>query len=97
MKDILLNIGSIVEVECNGPKSYMIVGKRAINFSNMVAWDYYSVPYPERHIRDKQGNDHNGFYFNHPDIDKIIYKCEVDIPEKESEGASVGLFKNRKD
>ncbi|APU87259.1 DUF4176 domain-containing protein [Clostridium botulinum] len=48
MKEILLNIGSIVEVEHQGEiKNYLIVGKRIINFNSMKAWDYYSVPYPE--------------------------------------------------
>lgn len=80
MQEVLLNIGTIVEVEYQGESGYyMITGKRVINFRTMKAWDYYSVPYPEGNQKDKDGNDNNGFYFNHPDIDRIIYTCEVKI------------------
>lgn len=86
MEEILLNIGSIVEIEHRGDiGNYIIVGKRVIKFDNMKAWDYYSVPYPEGSRKDKEGNDDNGFYFNHPDIDKIIYKCDVKINNSKSE------------
>ncbi|MBD5631364.1 DUF4176 domain-containing protein [Clostridium botulinum] len=79
MKDILLNIGSIVEVEYQGEiQNYLIVGKRVINFNSMKAWDYYSVPYPEGSKKDSEGKDDNGFYFNHTDIEKIIYTCNID-------------------
>ncbi len=78
MEEVLLNIGSIVEVEHKGEVgNYLIVGKRVINFNSMRAWDYYSIPYPDGCKRDKNGQDDNGFYFNHPDIDKIIYVCNV--------------------
>jgi len=80
MKEVLLNIGSIVEVEHNGEfDNYIIIGKRMIHFKTMKAWDYYSVPYPEGSKKDKEGNDDNGFYFNHSDIDKIIHTCKVKI------------------
>jgi hypothetical protein len=82
MKEVLLNIGSIVEVEYKDEKDYyLIVGKRVINIRTMKAWDYYSVPYPVGCKKDKDGLDENGFYFNHPDIDKIFYICEVEIGE----------------
>lgn len=80
MREVLLNIGSIVEVEHEDEVGqYLITGKRIINHRTMKAWDYYSVPYPEGGIKDKAGNDDNGFYFNHPDIDKIIHTCNVKI------------------
>lgn len=81
MQEVLLNIGSVVEVEDNNGeiKQYMITAKRVINFRTMKAWDYYSVPYPEGGRKDKDGNDDNGFYFNHPKISKIIYVCKVKI------------------
>lgn len=78
MDEILLNIGSIVEVEHRDEiETYIIVGKRVINFRTMTAWDYYSVPYPNGIKRDKDGKDDNGFYFNHTDIEKIIHICDV--------------------
>lgn len=80
MDDVLLPIGSIVEVEHKGEvENYLIVGKRVINFNTMKAWDYYSVPFPEGNKRDKEGRDDNGFYFNHSEIDTINYTCNVDI------------------
>lgn len=83
MNEVLLNVGSIVEVEYKEKiGQYLITGKRVINFRNMKAWDYYSVPYPEGCKKDKEGNDDNGFYFNHPDIDKVIYICDVKIEPK---------------
>ena len=86
MEEVLLNIGSIVEVEHKGEiENYIIVGRRIINFRTMKAWDYYSVPYPEGAKRDREGNDDNGFFFNHPEIDKIIYKCEVEIETENDE------------
>jgi len=84
MDDVLLNIGSIVEVEYKGKiGNYLIVGKRVINFRTMKAWDYYSVPYPDGIRRDRDGSDDNGFYFNHPDIDKIIFICDVEVGNQE--------------
>ncbi|SFM09454.1 DUF4176 domain-containing protein [Pelosinus propionicus] len=83
MKEVLINIGSIVEVEHHGEVgNYLITGKRVIHFKTMKAWDYYSVPYPEGGKRDKEGKDDNGFYFNHPDIDKIIHVCKVKINDQ---------------
>lgn len=80
MEEVLLNIGSIVEVEYNDEVGqYLITGKRIINHRTMKAWDYYSVPYPGGSRRDKEGNDDNGFYFNHPDIERIIHICNVEI------------------
>lgn len=80
MEDVLLSIGSIVEVEHEGEvENYLIVGKRVINFNTMKAWDYYSVPYPEGNKKDRDGSDANGFYFNHNNIDKINYTCNVEI------------------
>lgn len=80
MKEVLLNIGSIVEIEYeNKLQKYLIVGRRVINFRNMKAWDYYSVPYPEGIKKDKDGNDDNGFYFNHTNIDKILYISRLKI------------------
>lgn len=84
MEEVLLNIGSIVEVEHKEEiGQYLIVGKRVINVRTMKAWDYYSVPYPEGCKKDKEGIDDNGFYFNHPEIDKIIHVCNVQIEIKE--------------
>ncbi|KOY65495.1 DUF4176 domain-containing protein [Clostridium sporogenes] len=84
MKEILLNIGSIVEVEHQGEiKNYLIVGKRVINFNSMKAWDYYSVPYPEGIKKDREGRDDNGFYFNHPEIENITYTCNIEIGNEE--------------
>lgn len=86
MEEVLLNIGSIVEVEYDGKsEAYLITGRRVIHFKTMKAWDYYSVPYPQGVKRDKEGNDDNGFYFNHPDIDRVIYKCETKIEPKNEE------------
>ncbi|MFT9496355.1 DUF4176 domain-containing protein [Anaerosolibacter sp.] len=86
MDDVLLNIGSVVEVEHKGEVGYYhIVSKRIINFNTMRAWDYYSVPYPEGGRKDKEGRDDNGFYFNHHEIDSVIYKCEVEIPKRNEE------------
>lgn len=48
MKDNLLNIGSIVEVEHSGETdAYIIMGQRVINHETMKAWDYISIPYEE--------------------------------------------------
>jgi hypothetical protein len=69
--------------ELNTRKNTSITAIRSINFNSMKAWDYYSVPFTEGNKKDKQGQDDNGFYFNHPDIDEIIYTCDVKIPETE--------------
>ena len=82
-EEVLLNIGSIVEVEHKGEAgNYLIVGKRVINFNTMRAWDYYSVPFPDGTVKDKEGKDDNGFYFNHPEIDKVIYECTIKVNEE---------------
>lgn len=87
LDDILLNVGSIVEVEHKGEVgNYIIVGKRIINFRTMKAWDYYSVPYPEGARKDREGNDDNGFYFNHHEIDKVLCKCRFKIVEEQEGG-----------
>ncbi|MDF2880145.1 MAG: hypothetical protein K0R54_702 [Clostridiaceae bacterium] len=76
--EVLLNVGSIVEVEHkDATLMYLIVSRRIINWGTMRAWDYYSVPYPEGGKKDKEGYDDNGFYFNHYEIEKIIYSCNV--------------------
>lgn len=76
MKDILLNIGAIIEVEHDYvSENYIIIAKRSINFGTMTPWDYYCVPYPEGGKKTKNGEDKNGFYCNHEDIDKILYKA----------------------
>jgi len=80
MKDVLLNIGSIVIINDDTDfDTYIIVGKRVINFNSMKAWDYYSVPYPDGLKKDKSGNDETGYYFNHSDINKIIYESDTVI------------------
>lgn len=79
-KEVLLNIGSIVEVESEDElDKYIIIAKRIISFNSMKAWDYYSVPYPKGLMKDKEGKDDNGFYFNHTDIKSIIHKCDVEV------------------
>lgn len=81
---MLLNIGSIVEVKCDDELGkYLIIAKRIISFNSMRAWDYYSVPYPEGLMKDKEGKDDNGLYFNHTDIENIIYKCDVKVETNE--------------
>lgn len=105
MKDNLLNIGSIVEVENpnNDIEPYMIIGKRVINHETMKAWDYISVPYSygyKRNIRIKSETvkeeniilkcervkrEENFFYFNHYEIEKVLYKCNYSVKEMEGE------------
>ncbi len=86
MKDVLLSIGSIVKSECQGEiDTYIITAKRSINFNTMRAWDYYSVPFPVGGIKDKQGNDDNGYYFNHEDILNVLYICDYALPEPPKE------------
>lgn len=88
MKDVLLGIGSIVTSECNGEiDTYIITAKRSINFNTLKAWDYYSVPYPVGGVKYKQGNDDNGYYFNHEDILKILHICDYIPLEPLQEGA----------
>lgn len=78
-KEVLLNTGSIVDVEHKEEMNrYLIVGKRVINVRTFRAWDYYAVPYPEGCKKDKEGADDNGFYFNHPDINNIVFVCEAE-------------------
>lgn len=98
MKEVLLNIGSIVEVENPGNerKSYLIIGRRAINPSSMKAWDYISVEYLTGLVRTfKPNNEFGGddfFYFNHPDIDKITYDGALKNPILEnSEDGNEGV------
>lgn len=89
MKEILLNIGAIVEVENTdeGKESYLIIGRRVINPDSMKAWDYVSVGYSTGLVRTFKSNNEFGgdnfFYFNHPDIDKIVYDGVLEnlIPE----------------
>lgn len=79
MKEVLLNIGAIVEVEnkSEGREKYLIIGTRVINPKSMKAWDYVAVWYPTGLVRtfksDGQFVGDDFFYCNHPDIDKIIY------------------------
>lgn len=96
MEEVLLSIGSVVKVENKGENHYMISGKRVIDFNSIKACDYYAVPYPEG-LQYRKDNENNGIYFNHPEIEKVIHKCEVTIPEKESKGSSLDIFKDRKD
>jgi hypothetical protein len=80
MDEVLLNIGSVVEVEHREElEKYIIVGKRVISFKSMKAWDYYSVPYPDGLKKDRDGSDENGFFFNHTDINKIVHVCRVKV------------------
>lgn len=79
MKEVLLNIGSIVEVEYNDvAEPYLIVGKRIVNHQTMRAWDYYSVPYPAGARYDDEGRDDVGFFFNHYEIESVLYSCDIE-------------------
>lgn len=93
MKEVLLNIGSIIEVENKDEEreTYMIIGTRVINPRNMKAWDYVAVWYPTGLVRTFKSNGEfvgdDFFYCNHPDIDKIIHNAELieAAPEDEEE------------
>lgn len=83
MKEVLLNIGSIVEVTDKDGElnEYMIIGRRVINPTSMKAWDYIAVWYPTGLVRTFKTNGEflgdDYFYFNHPDIEKISYANEL--------------------
>lgn len=89
MIEVLLNIGSIIEVENsdNETETYLIIGRRIINHESMKAWDYVSVNYSTglvRHFNTKKefaGDDF--FYCNHPDIDKVVYDAKLIEPAPE--------------
>jgi hypothetical protein len=51
-KDVLLPIGSIVEVkpEHENTKMFIIIGKRVINPATFNVWNYVSVPLPGRAV-----------------------------------------------
>lgn len=89
MDEFLFPVGSIVIVENTDEElnNYLIIGHRVINHFSMKAWDYISVPYPQgftRHFKSNKDFDHDDyFYFNHYNIDKLIYKCDVIINEVE--------------
>lgn len=91
MDDFLFPVGSIVEVENTDdePCNYLIIGHRVINHLSMKAWDYISVPYPQgftRHFKPNKDFEHDEFfYFNHYEIEKSIYKCDVITKEEEED------------
>lgn len=81
-KDILLPIGSIVELynRDNEIIRYMIIGKRIISNESLKPWDYISVPFEtgmERIIRNGGGHNENFFYFNHYEIHKIVRRYKA--------------------
>ena len=89
MKDVLLNIGSVVSRDIDGAaEQYLITGKRVINFKLMKAFDYYGVKYPEGSMIDKDGIDSNSIYFNHTDISETVTENTADTSE---------IYKGRKD
>lgn len=83
MKECLLPIGSIVSVEITDEliDNYLIIGKRIVNPKSMKAWDYISVKSStglERiYTKDNKYDYDNFFYFNHTDIEKVIYKSKL--------------------
>lgn len=91
MKEVLLNIGSIIEVENkdNEKERYMIIGRRVINPESMRAWDYIAVWYPTGLKRTFKSNKEllgdDFFYCNHPDIDKVIYDADLIEPATEDD------------
>lgn len=83
MEDVLLNIGSLIEVENKdeGRETYMIIGTRVISPKSMKAWDYVAVWYPTGLVRTfKSDGEFVGddfFYCNHPDIDEIVHEAKL--------------------
>lgn len=77
-KDVLLPTGSLVEVTRYEDEiiTYMIIGQRVINHVSLKSWDYIAVPFPTgavREIKKDMTNCENFFYFNHYEIEKIIF------------------------
>jgi hypothetical protein len=82
LEDILLPIGSLVKATPtkDETKTYMIVGRRIINHESLRAWDYISVPFEDglsRTIQKDMKTFENFFYFNHFDIEEIVFRFAV--------------------
>ena len=73
--DKFLPIGSIVVLK-GGEKTLMIYGRTQKIDDNPDLSDYIAVPYPEGNISKEYI-----YYFNHENIEKVIYKGYVNDKE----------------
>lgn len=97
MKDVLCEIGTIVEVENTHDEimKYIIIGKRCINHETMKSWDYVSVPFNDGFMRIFNKRDkevihyENFFYFNHYEIEKILFIPDNTLFSTPKEGLSI--------
>lgn len=91
MKENLLAIGSIVKADIrdNEEQAIMIIGKRIVNPNSMKAWDYVGVDYPKGLIRhfnkENQFTGDDFYYFNHPDILKVLRRNTLKTLEENEE------------
>lgn len=75
MKDVLLDIGKIVEAETENEgefSTYLIIGKRIYSPNSGKSWDYIGVPH-EKGFQMVNKCEHpfentNLYFFNHTDI-----------------------------
>lgn len=95
-QDVLLPIGSIVKVEPHREQiqDFMIIGRRVVSDNSLRSWDYISIPFATGLQRDLKKSEKgitasdNFFYFNHYDIEEIVWtmkKDEILPPSKEEE------------
>lgn len=78
MKDVLLPIGSIVNVAQNEreiPSAWMIIGKRVPHPQVCLANDYVGVPYPLGYQFNLNGEPQL-LYFDHLEIDEVVMIAE---------------------
>lgn len=81
--EVLLNVGSIIEIQEDiKAEIYVIIGRRIVNHSNVKAWDYYAVPYPQGIQKTEDGIDTNGIYINHNQIKRVVHDCKVKSSRK---------------
>ena len=64
----LLPIGSVLLVDFIS-QPLMVYGRKQRQSSNEEIWDYVACPYPQGHISEE-----SNVFFNHLQIDEIIFK-----------------------
>ncbi|WPS85448.1 DUF4176 domain-containing protein (plasmid) [Brevibacillus halotolerans] len=89
MKDVLLPVGSIVKAfppRSEKEEEWLIIGRRCVNPESMTAWDYVAVSRENGFkwfFKNEKSFTPDFFYFNHPDIEGIVFEQQEYVGENE--------------